>query len=62
MTDYKGEIDHIEHSSSHDGQHNKRLFSTVTLTPEQFESLYLQPRDPRVVEGLARRVGNPTPL
>jgi len=34
----------------------------VTLTPEQFESLYLQPRDARITGGLASKVGNPTAL
>lgn len=57
---------HLEHVS--DNGHGAlpgalpRHLQTVTLTPEQFESLYMQPRDPRVSGGLATRVGNPTPL
>lgn len=36
--------------------------TTVTLSPEQFEQLYLQPRDARRTYALAGTVGNPTPL
>ncbi|KAH8117437.1 GPR1/FUN34/yaaH family-domain-containing protein [Phellopilus nigrolimitatus] len=39
-----------------------RQLTTVTLSPEQFESLYLQPRRTVQPGGLASRVGNPTPL
>lgn len=57
--------DYIEHSSPNGGISNRQL-TTVTLTPEQFESLYLQPRNTSVRlsngPGLAGRVGNPTPL
>ncbi|GLI77637.1 hypothetical protein PoHVEF18_005928 [Penicillium ochrochloron] len=35
--------------------------TSVTLSPEQFEKLYLTPMTRRQPE-LAKRVGNPTPL
>lgn len=59
--DMKHDIQHIQNSDDGHGHVPKRL-QTVTLTAEQFESLYLQPRDPRITGGLASRVGNPTPL
>jgi len=40
----------------------RKTLTTVTLTPEQFEMLYLQPRDARRQYKLAQTVGNPTPL
>jgi succinate-acetate transporter protein len=40
----------------------KRQYTTVTLSPEQFESLYLQPKLAGNVNALAKRVANPTPL
>jgi len=60
MSDQKHEIDHISHNGDQNGI--KRQLTTVTLTPEQFESLYLTPRDPNVRGGFEGRVGNPTPL
>ncbi|KZS90388.1 hypothetical protein SISNIDRAFT_415516 [Sistotremastrum niveocremeum HHB9708] len=39
-----------------------RQLTTVTLTAKQFESLYLQPRDPRMEERYTRQFGNPTPF
>lgn len=57
MSDMKHDIEHVD-----DQNHIKRSLTTVTLTPEQFESLYLQPRDARMTGTLASRVGNPTPL
>ncbi|KAI5124524.1 hypothetical protein M0805_003048 [Coniferiporia weirii] len=60
MSDSKHDyVEHISHSSP---DHVSRQLTTVTLTPEQFESLYLQPRDSVYRGGLASRVGNPTPL
>jgi len=38
-----------------------RQLTTVTLSPEQFETLYLQPKM-NAGPGLTRSVGNPTPL
>ncbi|KAL8280391.1 hypothetical protein RQP46_007308 [Phenoliferia psychrophenolica] len=35
---------------------------SVQLTPEQFERLYLQPGGEAAKGGLAKRVGNPTPI
>lgn len=52
MSDQKHRLEHV----------GERQFTAVTLTAEQFESLYLQPRDPYVQGSLASRVGNPTPL
>ena len=61
MSDMKHEIEHLSHSS---GEHQaiQRQLTTVTLTAEQFESMYLQPRDSRMNNTLTSRVGNPTPL
>jgi len=40
-----------------------RQLTTVTLSPEQFEALYLQPRTASgVASTLAHRTGNPTPI
>jgi len=54
----------MKHDVEHIDQQNRiqRQLTTVTLTPEQFESLYLQPRDARMTGTLASKVGNPTPL
>lgn len=60
MSDLKHDIEHISHSAGSD--RDNRNLTTVTLTPEQFESLYMQPRNPLMNEGLSRRFGNPTPL
>jgi len=38
----------------------RKTLTTVTLTPEQFESLYLQPRDARRHYPLSRTFGNPS--
>lgn len=38
-----------------------RLNTTITLTPEQFEKIYLAPLNHRH-HGLAKQLGNPTPL
>ncbi len=56
--------DDMKHDIEHIDQQNRiqRQLTTVTLTPEQFESLYLQPRDARITGGLASKVGNPTAL
>jgi len=62
MSDQKHEIDHISRSSNAEQMGIQRNLTTVTLTAEQFESLYMTPRDPRVTGGLASRFGNPTPL
>jgi len=40
----------------------RKTLTTVTLTPEQFEMLYLQPGDSRRQYALAKTFGNPTPL
>lgn len=56
MSDQKHDDERISQSQIH------RQYTAVTLTAEQFESLYLQPRDPRMQGTLASRVGNPTPL
>ena len=47
----KESIEHLPH----------RQLTTVTLTAEQFESLYMQPRTSGST-WLVGRVGNPTPL
>lgn len=63
MSDHKQSVDHVDYASR-DGvqQPVQRTMTTVTLTPEQFESLYLTPRNPNIRGDLASRVGNPTPL
>ena len=61
MSDMKYDVEHINGSDIGHGALPKHL-QTVTLTAEQFEALYMQPRDPRITGGLASRVGNPTPL
>lgn len=61
MADMKHEVEHVSHSGSDDTPLHRQL-TTVTLTAEQFESLYLQPRDPNIIGGLAGRLGNPTAL
>lgn len=48
--------------SNSDDQHLRRTLTTVTLSPEQFETLYLQPREARRSYPLAGTFGNPTPL
>jgi hypothetical protein len=48
--------------STSEGGNLKRTLTTVTLTPEQFEKLYLQPKEARRSYPLAGAVGNPTPL
>jgi len=40
----------------------KRTLTTVTLSPEQFEMLYLQPRDATRQYPYSKTFGNPTPL
>jgi len=40
----------------------QRALTTVTLSPEQFEMLYLQPMEKRRQYPLATTFGNPTPL
>lgn len=40
----------------------RKTLTTVTLTPEQFEMLYLQPRDAGRQYPLAKTFGNPTAL
>lgn len=45
-----------------ESHHLRKTLTTVTLSPEQFEMLYLQPRDARRSYPLARTFGNPTPL
>jgi len=55
--DHKNESD--QGSNSDD---IRRTLTTVTLSPEQFEMLYLQPRDARRSYPLAGTFGNPTPL
>lgn len=59
MSDHKVHMDDISHD---EGTPLRRQLTTVTLTAEQFESLYLQPRDPRMSESYTRQFGNPTPL
>jgi len=62
-TDTKHEVSHVDHAENGNGMNPmQRQLTTVTLTPAQFESLYLQPRDARITGGLANMVGNPTPL
>ncbi|KZS88510.1 hypothetical protein SISNIDRAFT_459741 [Sistotremastrum niveocremeum HHB9708] len=56
MNDHKHDIEH------HDDTGLRRQMTTITLSNEQFESLYLQPRDPRMDSSNSRRFGNPTPL
>lgn len=61
MSDTKYSHDHIE-SLPNGGQQMNQL-TTVTLTAEQFESLYMQPRATAGSRNpLVGRVGNPTPL
>jgi len=62
MSDQKHEVEHMSRSSNAEQMGIQRNLTTVTLTPEQFESLYLTPRDPRTTGNLASRFGNPTPL
>lgn len=52
-----------KHTTSHHDieQGITRTMTTVTLTPEQFEALYLQPKT-GVHNGLVRRVANAAPL
>ncbi|EJD05917.1 uncharacterized protein FOMMEDRAFT_26712 [Fomitiporia mediterranea MF3/22] len=59
MSDTKhGDFEHISH-----GNQLPRQLTTVTLTAEQFESLYLQPRNSAGTKNaLVGKVGNPTPL
>jgi len=52
----------FEHISDTSQNRLPRQLTTVTLTAEQFESLYMQPRDSRISNSLVGRVGNPTPL
>lgn len=48
---------------SHGNQVPPRHLTTITLTPEQFEALYLQPRaSAGQANRLIGKVGNPTPL
>ncbi|KAL5529147.1 hypothetical protein ACEPAG_5121 [Sanghuangporus baumii] len=52
------DYEHVSH-----GNHVPRQLTTITLTPEQFESLYLQPRASAGAQNrLVGKVGNPTPL
>lgn len=59
---------HEEYSTSSNGKYRTqdpeaglhRQMTTVTLSPEQFESLYLQPKNSRT--GLIKGFGNPTAL
>lgn len=53
---------HHEHTSDNGHSTVPKHLQTVTLTAEQFEALYMQPRDPRVTGGFAGRLGNPTAL
>jgi hypothetical protein len=67
------DMDHVEkghHPQQHeinqqdggDGlQHLDRVQTTLTLSPEQFEKLYLAPIG-RHQPSLAKKFGNPTPL
>ena len=59
MSDQKhNDYEHISH-----GNQLPRQLTTVTLTAEQFESLYLQPRSSAGAQNaLVGKVGNPTPL
>jgi len=58
MSDTKyEEPEHVTHNNG-----PARALTTVTLTPEQFEALYLTPRHPRLQGDIANRVGNPSPL
>ncbi|KAL5536547.1 hypothetical protein ACEPAF_369 [Sanghuangporus sanghuang] len=55
------ETKHAE-DSGHNGTATRQL-TTVTLTPEQFETLYLQPRSGAGKRNLlVNKLGNPTPL
>jgi len=56
MSDTKLDTDHVSHNDA------PRQLTTVTLTPEQFEAMYLTPKHPRLQGDIANRVGNPTPL
>lgn len=60
MSDHKVNMDDDTHHD--EGAPLHRQLTTVTLTAKQFESLYLQPRDPRMEERYTRQFGNPTPL
>ena len=51
-----------EKMGSDEEHHLNRSLTTITLSNEQFEQLYLQPRDARRSYTLAGIVGNPTPL
>ena len=56
MSDQKHDIEHLSGSTM------QRQYTAITLTPEQFESMYMQPRNASMSSTLASRVGNPTPL
>ena len=58
MSDTKHDIEHYSHTS----EPMTRQLTTVTLSAEQFEQLYLQPMNNRNRGWLSDRVGNPTPL
>jgi len=55
-------IDKRDLENGSEGHGIKKTLTTVTLTPEQFELLYLQPRDQNRQYPFAKTFGNPTPL
>jgi len=55
-------IDKRDLENGTEEHHLRKTLTTVTLSPEQFELLYLQPRDSRRQYPLAGTFGNPTPL
>jgi len=61
MSDSKHDFEHISNDSAPGGGRH-RSATTVTLTNEQFESLYLQPRMAGRNYSLTKSFANPTPL
>lgn len=57
------DIDKLDYENGHSENHNARkTLTTVTLTPEQFEMMYLQPRIAGRQYSFEKTFGNPTPL
>jgi succinate-acetate transporter protein len=57
------DIDKLEYENGNGSHHAaKRTLTTVTLSPEQFEQLYLQPQIAGRQYSLSKTFGNPTPL
>lgn len=59
--DFKNVAESSPHSEADRLPQLTHVNTTVTLSPEQFERLYLTPIG-RSQHGLAKKFGNPTPL